>query len=234
MEVRELKSSLGRLLVAAAATFAVAAPAKAETIIKFAMAEAVFDVSFDGTTFGTVNDGNGATAGDQDTNLDFNGFLAFLPDINNMLASFSLDNVVASGLPTLVGPVVSQATTGGTFAFWDDSNNLLLAGTLNSGVIVGSTTATTGSFFNTTFASFTGGSLAALVDPTSAGLSLALASITSQAGPGLAIGQGGVLLPFAADAAGLAEGRPIPEPMTAALLLSGVALGGAVRRRKSA
>lgn len=211
------------------------APASAETIIKFPLADGGFDMTFDGAVLSTVNDGNAASVGDQNTNVVFSGMLNFIPEINNASASFTLANVLAFGLANVVGPVVVQQTTGGNFSLWDSSNNLLISGALNSGVITGTMTDTTGSFFNTTFASFTGGSLASLLDPNTAGLSLALASIMSQGGlPGLRVTQNGTLAPFTADGSGLLEGAAaVPEPMTLSLLM--LAMGGAavVKRRNA-
>ena len=213
--------------------FALSAPATADTILKFPLSDGGFDMTFDGTVLSTVNDGNATTLGDQNTNVVFSGVLNFIPEINTANASFTLANVLAFGLANVIGPVVAQQTTGGNFSLWDASNNLLISGSLNTGVITGTMTDTTGSFFNTTFASFTGGSLASLLDPASAGLSLALASIMSQGAlPGLRVGPNGELTPFTADGSGLLEGAAaVPEPMTLSLLL--VAMGGAaaVRRR---
>lgn len=209
--------------------------ASAETIVKFPLGSAGNDVAFDGTTFGTVDDGDASTTGDQNTAVIFSGVLAFLPEIEDAIASFSLDSVLASGAPAVNGTLVVQETTGGTFELYDPSNVLLLSGTLSSGALTGTSTDSTGSFFNTTFATFTGGSLAALLDPNTAGLSLALTSIFSAAGPGLHV-VNGALSPFSADAAGLLEGSAstqVPEPITAVMLLSGLAVGGAVRRRKA-
>lgn len=234
MEAKGLKAALLGGLAAVAFTLGMATPSSAETIIKFAMSEVGPDVQFDGTTFGTSDDGNAATLGDQDTRLFFEGALSSIADILDPIASFSLDDVLASGLPTVIGSVVAQSTTGGTFSFWDETNTLLLSGTLSTGVITGSSTASTGSFFNTSFATFTGGSLAALLDPNSAGLSIALTSIMSADGPGLHIGPDGRLLPFTADGAGLVEGSSaIPEPATALMLLSALGAGGVARRRKA-
>lgn len=212
----------------------VAETAVADTIAKFPLGEPGFDVAFDGTTFGTIDDGNASTVGDQDTGILFTGFLSFLSEVPNSVGSFSLDGVTAVGLPGVIAGVIVQDTGGGTFSLWDGSNTLLLSGTLTDGSLNGTGTATTGSFFNTTLAEFTGGSLASLLDPTSAGLSIALSSITSASGPGLVIGADGRLEPFQADAAGLMEGAssaPIPEPVTGALLLSSLVAMGVKKRR---
>lgn len=211
--------------------------ATADTIVKLPLDETGFDVEFDGTTFSTFDDGDATTTGDQNTRVLFEGFLGLLPDIDTPVASFSLNGVLASGSPSITGPVIVQTTTGGTFDLYDGSNVLLLSGSLSDGAITGSSTDTTGSFFTTTFSIFTGGTLAALLDPNSAGLSFAMTSIVSEGGlPGLQV-VNGALLPFVGDSSGLIEGsrnaNAIPEPMSAALLLTGL-VGAAAKKRRRA
>lgn len=222
------------LTLAAALTCCVQ-QASAETIIKFGLGEIGPDVSFDGTTFGTNDDGNAATTGDQNTRLNFVGPLAgVLADFLNATASFSLDGVVTDGAAVVIGSSVFQALTGGTFSVYDPNNNLLLSGTLASGSLQGSLTGSTGSYFNTDFATFTGGSLLPLLVPDLGGLSIALAGIVSAGGGHLSIDQNGNLLPFSANSDGLIDGQgAIPEPATVLLLLSGV-VGMAHRRRVNA
>lgn len=216
--------------------FGMTSIAVADTIVKVPLAETGFDVEYDGTAFGTADDGDATTTGEQNTQVLFEGILGLLPDIETPVASFTLANILSVGAPAVAGPVIVQSTTGGTFDLYDSSNTLLLSGALNDGAITGSSTDTTGSFFTTTFATFTGGTLAALLDPNSAGLSFAMTSIVSEGGlPGLQV-VGGVLLPFVGDASGLIEGsrnaNAIPEPMTGVLLLSGL-VGAARMRRRS-
>ena len=145
--------------------------AQADAIVKFPLSETFTpDVEFSGGVFSTVNDGNGATLGEQDTRLDFVGPLAFLADILTPTASFTLDGVTAVGAASTTLGVISQATTGGTYSIYDSSNSLLLQGSLADGAIVGGTTET-GSFFNTTIATYTSGSLLAYITPSPAGIS---------------------------------------------------------------
>lgn len=206
--------------------------AQAASIIKVGLSETAPDLIFDGTTFHTINDGNAATLGDQNTNVNFVGFLVGVqPDITTAVASFTLSGVSLVGGPNVVGALVSQATTGGSFSLYDAANTLLLSGNLADGAISGSNVATTGSFFNTTFGTFTGGTLLPLLVQNSLGISFALGGIDSSGVAHLVTGPGG-LNAFTANGTGLIDATPVPEPLTGALLLSGIGAMG-VRRRMS-
>lgn len=206
------------------------------TIIKLNLGEVPGDdLQFVSGELSTIDATGAGITGDQATDVIFVGPLDFLADDLNDTHSFTLDNVIASGDAQLNGNVVVQPTQGGDFALYDASNTLLLSGALNSGAILGSLTSTSGSFFNTSFASFTGGTLLQYISSTEdVGLSFALTNI-HDGGPGLSVfdceSNSCSLRDFSADANGLIEGSPIPEPFTGLLLLSGVA-GAAVRRRK--
>lgn len=221
-------------LFLAIAVIGLAQPSRAETIIKFGLSEIGSDVQFDGTTFSTVDDGDGSTLGDQDTRLNFVGSLdGTIADIMSPVASFTLDGVLASGDAHVLGNTVVQESTGGIFSVYDENNNLLLAGSLADGALTGSLAATTGSYFNTAFGTLTAGSLLPFLNPDAAGISIALAGIVSADGSGHLVVNNGKLQPFNANSDGLIDGEPrseVPEPATAALLLSG-ALGMALRRR---
>jgi len=206
--------------------------AQADSIIKIPLSETASpDVQFDGNNFSTVNDGDAATTGDQDTKVDFVGFLSFLNDINTATASFSLSNVKADGAPTDAGVVV-QPTTGGNFSLYDQFNTLLLSGTLTAGALVGGNS-DTGTFFNTTVATYTSGSLLAYITPMPASISFALAGILSGVDTaGLAISNN-TLTPFVADASALLTGNStgVPEPLSLSLLFSGIVGLGISRKR---
>ncbi len=206
-----------------------------ETVIKVPLGDGGFDVAFDGSSFGTVSDGDLSTSGEQNTRVIFTGILDGVADIDDPNASFTLADIVLSGPGIMAGPVVVQETAGGSFSLWSTSNQLLLSGLLGTGALTGSTAQSTGSYFTTSFSSFSGGSLAALLDPNSAALSLALAGIFTDGSPGLRL-VGGVLQPFTADGLIAIEGSPsneVPEPMTGILVLSGIALAAMARRKKA-
>jgi len=222
------------LLGSAALALAIVPQAFGDAIIKIPLSETTsYDVEFDGLTFSTVDDGNAATLGEQDSRVDFVGFLSYLSDIVTApLGSFTISGVQANGTPTN-GLVTVQETIGGTFSLYDEVNTLLLSGSLAQGAITGSAS-TTGSFFNTTIATYTGGSLLAYVAPTPAGISFALAGILSEGDiVGLVINED-ALSPFVADASGVLTGTEVPEPLTAALLLSGVVGAFGVKKKVGA
>jgi hypothetical protein len=206
-----------------------------ETVVKVPLGDGGFDVAYDGNSFGTVSDSDLSTSGEQNTRVIFTGALDSVADIDDPNASFTLADILLSGAGTMAGSVVVQETTGGNFSLWNSSNQLLLSGSLGNGAITGSENQSTGSYFTTSFSSFTGGSLAALLDPNSAALSLALAGIFTDGSPGLRLVEG-VLLPFTADGLVAIEGGPnkdVPEPMTGILVLSGIAVAALARRKKA-
>ena len=193
----------------------------AETILKIDLGSAGEDFQLVGTTLSTVNDA-GATVGDQDTNINFTGFLGGMTDIPTDTASFSLYDVELSGSAMLAGGIVVQPTTGGSFKLWDDADALLLAGSLNDGTITGvvGPSAATGSFINIDLATVTGGSLAPLLDPNSLSLAISFTSVNDGAGFSVS---GSMLEPF--DAAATANiAALVPEP--SAICLGAFALLG--------
>lgn len=225
-----------RLGIALGLVVAMSSSASATAIIKFSLGDTGPDVSYTNGVFSTVDDGDATTLGNQDTTLRYVGPLSFLSDILSG-ASFSLAGVTASGLATVTSGVITQMTTGGTFNVYDQSNSLLLAGLLDAGVISGGIVSSTGSFFNSTAATFTGGSLLAYVAPTPAGLSIALSGILSNFNlVGMAVTPGCTtgcqLGDFTAAADQIVDGSSVPEPATALLLTGGI-VGALVRRRKA-
>ena len=225
-----LQTVLPALLLTGACLVAV--PAQADTILKFGLSETGPDIVYSGGEFGTANDGDASTVGEQTTGLNFVGFLAgVFPDIMTG-ASATLEGVDAVGDAAEINGVILEQTNGGTFSLWDQNNVLLLQAELGEGSINGSTNQSTGSFFNTEVVNFTGGSLLQYVLATPGGLSFALAGITTNGANGLDVNNG-ALANFTANASGLVTGQPIPEPSSVALLLSSL-VGLGIRRRKAA
>jgi hypothetical protein len=179
-----------------------------------------------------MNDGNPAVMGDQTSNVDFTGFLdPHFMDITSG-ASFSLTGVMASGSPVEQGGIIQQATMGGMFTFYDDSNNLLLRGDLDAGFLFGGAIST-GSFFTTTPVLYTDGSLLPLMAPDSGSLSLSLTDVRTGGTTGMVVAAG-VLQDFTADATGQLEASAVPEPsvLGMAALVSLVVIRRHRRRRK--
>jgi len=205
----------------------------ADTIIKFDLGDTGPDLQYVAGQFSTINEGNALTFGDQDTGIDFTSFLdPILVDIVAG-ASFTLSGVNAVGGASVLGSLVLQQTEGGTFSIWNEANELLLAAELGEGVITGSIGVSTGSFFNTSIANFTGGSLLEYIATSPAGISIALANILTDGIPGVAVGGNNQLFDFTADADGLITGEPVAvsEPATA-VLLGAAGIAGLIRRRR--
>lgn len=192
------------------------------------------EIEYVGSALSTIDDGNAATTGDQDTDVVFDNYLAGIADIASG-ASFTLSGITASGLPSVVGPIISQATTGGTFSLYDASNTLLLSGNLGDGIITGSDTGSVGSAFTTTFGTFTGGTLLGLIpDVNSLFLSVVLSNIQTAGSPGLDV-VANLLQNFSANGQVSidAEAKAAPEPMTLGLMLTGMLAGSVMSRRKA-
>ena len=186
------------------------------------------DVALVGGVFGTVNDGDASTTGQQDTSILNTGFLSAM---GSTTGSFTLSGVNVSGLPALIGGIVTQQTTGGDFFLYGSNNSLLLSAHIDSGEIFGSTSGSTGTFFNMTSISFTGGSLLSVLTSPGA-ISLSMTGVNSGGTPGLAL-QNQSLQNFGADATIRVDASSsAPEPSSAALLAGGLIAGILMRKRK--
>ena len=224
-----------KLVAVTILSLCVAQAASADTIIKFDLGNTGPDLQYSEGVFSTIDDGFGASLGQQDTGIDFVGFLdPVLVDILSG-ASFTLAGVSSVGGASVVGPLVIQQTDGGTFSIWNEANELLLSAELGEGVLSGATGVSTGSFFNTEVVNFTGGSLLNYIAATPGGISIALANILTGDLTGVIVGRNNNLLDFTADADGLITGEPadIPEPSTM-ILFGSAAIGGLLRRRRRA
>jgi hypothetical protein len=218
------------------ATLALALPnlAQAETILKLNLGgDSAADIQFDGSDLSTIPDANGVSTGDQDTTVDFLGFLGIVTPNPMPNASFTLTGVAESGAAnTSIPGLVVQSFVGGDFYLYDDLDALLLSATLGNSTLSGPLgPPATGALFTTTLGSVTGGSLAGMIDPNSISLSMSFTSVNGLAGFSVT---SDALDPFTTDVTLniAAEQREIPEPATAAMVLvGGILLSFAFRRR---
>jgi hypothetical protein len=168
--------------------------------------------------------GGPSPLGDQLTNLEYTGFLNFLPDINTNTASFSLNGLNAVGPASVFGTLVIQSFTGGIFSLYDPADNLLLQGPMGSSALTGVIGPPgTGALFTTNLTTVTGGSLAPLVAPGSVSLSMNMTTVNGGNGFGVA-GGGPQLNSFLADASVNISADAVPEPCSILLLGLGAAL----------
>jgi hypothetical protein len=221
----------GRVAVLGATILVFATQVDAGTIIKLSLGtDATADVEFSGGSggaFGTVNDNIAGTTGDQNTAIEFGDFLdASQADVLTTTASFSLDNLTASGpASTFGGDLVIQNFNGGTMSLYSPANVLLLSGTLANSALTGPIGApATGALFTTSFANVTGGTLGGLILPNTLTVSMGLSDINDGAGFSVGGAAAQVLNAFRADASLTIAAEPIPEPI--ALLLIAVASTG--------
>jgi hypothetical protein len=212
--------------------------AYAGTIIKLSLGSDIEDdIEFDGTTLSTVDDLVGATNGDQNTAVTYTDFLDALADIPLNVASFSLNGLTKTGFATLIMDVlVVQNFTGGTIQLYDDSDVLLLEGTLANSTLSGPLgPPATGALFTTTFGVVTDGTLQPFIDDGTLALSMTLTDINGGVGfsvtPSLPLAGPYTLNSFRSDATVAIVAEPVPEPAAAVLFLLGAAL--AIGRRAS-
>lgn len=234
---RKITTALCAALACAAIGFA-SSPVNAGTIIKLNLGGVGPDIELAGSgVLSTFDDGIGATTGDQNTAVEFSGFLdGGNPDINTSTASVTIDGLTLSG-PAIVSPGIAiQSFSGGIVRLYGPAptNTLLLQGVLTGSTLVGTTGAPgNGGLFSATFGNVTGGTLDSLILDNSLTLQMTLANING--GAGLVVPAiGSSLAPFIADAAVTMAADPVPEPATVALLGMGgaSALIASARRRK--
>jgi hypothetical protein len=224
-----------------------ASAATIPTILEMSLGDATTDIRFDGTNLFTEDDAVAGTTGNQNTGILFLNFLAPVhPDILTSTASFTMTGLQKQGQAILVAntTTIVQTFNGGSFALYDDLNNLLLSGNLSTSALSGALNVSTGGLFTTSSVSVTGGSLQSYVDPTSVQVSMNFTSIERAGGVvGLGLTPAPSLLPpltnyladlipFTADSTVNAEAKAVPEPATIALLALCAGAIGAVRRRR--
>jgi hypothetical protein len=228
MKFNVLRSARNRFAALAAATLCAtlgftANDAQAATILKLSLSDVGPDVGTNLALLGTINDGDAATTGDQNTAVDFTSFLGGIADISSPTASTSLTNLLPSGPAAQFGNIVIQNYTGGTFNLYDSANTLLLSIALGNSTLTGTAGApATGSVFTTTFATATAGTLLPLISPATISLSMDLIDVNGGAGFSI---NSGALQPFVADGQITIAADPevgIPEPATLSLALAGL------------
>jgi hypothetical protein len=211
-------------LIALIASF-VTATSQAGTIVKLNLGGVGPDVGMGAPAglpagvLGTVDQTCGPSpAGDQLTDIEFTGFLNYLPDVNTNTATFSLNGLNAVGPANVFGTLVIQNFNGGIFSLYDSADNLLLQGPMGNSVLTGiQGPPGTGALFTSTFTNITGGSLQPFIVPGTASLSMNLTTVNG--GNGFSVGGVGPQLnAFLADAVVSISADPVPEPSTFVLL----------------
>ena len=168
---------------------------------------------------GTVDQTGGPSPmGDQFTDIEYTGFLNFIPDLNTNNATFSLNGLNAVGPANVSGTLVVQNFNGGVFSLYDPADNLLLQGPMGSSVLTGIMGPPgTGALFTAVLTTVSGGSLASQIAPGSVSLSMNMTNVNG--GSGFSVAGGGPQLnSFLADAAISISADPVPEPATMALV----------------
>lgn len=210
-----------------------ASAVEASTIIKLNLGGVGPDVAMNAQgALSTVDDGIAGTVGNQNTNIEYTGFLEPIADINTPTASFTLSGLQALGIAQQLGSLATQAFSAGQLSLWDSGNNLLLTGSLANSVLTGVIGPPgTAALFTTSLTSISGGSLKPFIMDGSVSLSMSLTNLN--AGLGLSVSDG-LLQPFTADAtlglSGDTTGLNAPEPSAFVLLAMGC-LGLLARRR---
>jgi hypothetical protein len=220
-----MRLKLWRFILASAAgalLLAFSPGSYASTIIKLNLDGVSPDISMNGAgILGTASDGNAASTGDQNTDVEYTDFLDPISDISTGDASFSMAGLQRIGSAQLFGSLVIQNFSGGTISLYDPANNLLLSGALNTSTLSGvAGPPGTGGLFTTSLATVTGGSLQPYILPNTLSLSINLTDVNGGAGFGV---RGETLVAFSADAFVSIGGEPdpsgnIPEPASVALL----------------
>jgi len=188
----------------------------------------------------TVDDGDSATAGDENTGITYGGFLAAqFSNVPPSLASFTLSGLMRAGAAQIPLPgLVIQNFTSGTYSLYAPDNSLLLQGPVTSSALTGVIGPPgTGGLFTTTLGTPSAGSLKNYILPGTVSVSLNLTS--TNGGNGFLVTPpvtGGVLGAFSATAvAGIdgTAGLNLPEPTSIVLLMLGFVGAGCIRGRKS-
>jgi hypothetical protein len=191
-----------------------------------------------GGVLSTLDDGNGYTTGDQNTNISYVGLLdGLLPDLVTPSASFTMSNLTLSGPPTAFGSLLFQNYQNGSFELYgpQPTNELLLSGSLSSSstllAVLGSgSDPSDGTVFTSYFGTITGGSLQGYIVGNSVALQMHISNAMT---PGVGAGfhlDGGALSSFSANSTVTILASAVPEPSAMALFLMGA--GATLRNRR--
>jgi PEP-CTERM motif-containing protein len=211
--------------------------ANGDTVLKLSLGNTGPDLAMNaGGVLGTTSDGNAGTTGDQDTAIDYTGFLN--PLFADGTGSFSVAGLLRTGPPNVIGgAIIVQDFDGGAFDLYSSTNTLLLHGNLTESTLTGVIGGTgTGSIFTTQVGNFTAGTLLPFVHPSSLNVSMALTNVNG--GLGFVVsGSPSTLQAFTTDAAVNISAEPgpgIPEPSSIAIALLGAAGFSFIGRRRRA
>lgn len=231
---------VGTLVATFALMHALSSASLGGTIIRLGLgSDPLPDITFDGTTLRTIVDSDAVTLEDQDTNVDFQGFItAYAADILTPTASISLNGLTA--VPPVSVPNASLVIanfTGGTFILRNPANVELLSGTLGKSSLAGTLGGPgTGGLFTTTFSTVNpGGLLAPYIKTNSLTLSMSFTDVMSGGASGFAVqlADPTKLAPFTGDVTINISADPnVPEPMTATLVLIALTAGIAANRKR--
>jgi len=216
--------------------------AKAETALKLNLGGTGPDLAMNaGGVLGTTPDSDAGTLGDQDTAIEYTGFLdPQFADVTTNTASVTFAGLQMTGPPTIVGgAVILQDFFGGTFSLYSPTNALLLRGNLQDSTLTGVIGGTgTGSIFTTKVGTFTSGSLLPYVAPNSLNVSMALTNVVNGLGGSGFLVSGGpfTLQPFSTDASANISadgGVGVPEPTSITIALLGAMGFSFIGRRRA-
>src|SRR4051812_23120482 len=91
-----------------------ASAVKASTIIKLNLGGVSPDVAMNAQgALATVDDGIAGTTGNQNTAIEYTGFLEPITDIDTAIASFTLNGLQTLGVPQVAGSLATQSFSGG-------------------------------------------------------------------------------------------------------------------------
>jgi hypothetical protein len=197
-------------------------------------AEEIIDLSAGGVaTIGVgYNGGVLSTVGPQDTPVQYKTFLDWLDDIPGPGASITIQGLTRLGDAAVMGALIIQPFTGGTFSLYHPDSTLLLSGDLSPSGLAGTIGQPNGTLYTTSVSTVTGGALAGELIADSLVFQMHVSNVNGGAGFSVTPTgpMSGVLNDFTADVTVDIEASPIPEP-TSLLLMAAAAAPVFIARR---